>query len=399
MASLDTSSNMSDYMLQSPWSTPALPPVVEGEMQPTDDESMVRPGCGSLFSQAIRRQNVEVPKMAAPCPRFGHTAVVHNDTMVVFAGRDAKCYNDIWEYSFLTRGWREVLSPSQSKPKPRAGHTAVVYQGKMYVFGGVSDHGVGIHTLWLNDLWSLDLSTWEWSRIHLSTLPPKRKGHTALVYRDAMYIFGGGQDDKNIFGDMWAFDFLQQSWTRCFLHGDPPKPRMYHVSVGAFGYKMLIFGGRTPGSTPNGFLNDVYEVDLHTLHSRKLYPKGTAPTQRMCSTAIFHNSTLAIFTGGSSSYLEDTHQLDLRKMEWSCVDSVSLVGRTRPTTVKWKNTVLTFGGCVHGNGYVNDCVELELEPMSLAHCVREFIHESEMDVDPVAQGLPERVQRFLALSP
>eukprot|EP01062_Namystynia_karyoxenos_P036374 TRINITY_DN2648_c0_g2_i1.p1 TRINITY_DN2648_c0_g2~~TRINITY_DN2648_c0_g2_i1.p1 ORF type:complete len:597 (+),score=150.73 TRINITY_DN2648_c0_g2_i1:93-1883(+) len=353
-----------------------------------------------LFAQPICSLRSAVPPADAaqshPCPRFGHTAVVYKDQMVVFGGRDARCYDDVWTYCFLTKQWKRIppSSADARRPRPRAGHTAVVHQGRMYVFGGVAEQELGgHHTLWLNDLWMLDLETWRWEQIRSrgGGVPAPRKGHTAVVNRKSMFIYGGGQDDQTMQGDLWEFSFATHKWVPRRFTGHEPQPRMYHVAVAAAGGRMIVFGGRAQTST--GFLNDLFEINLSTFKCEALTASGPAPTHRMCSTAVYHNHTIAIFTGGSYAYLEDSHQLDLRKMQWIPIDDVRFGGRTRPTTVKWRNTVLTFGGCVHGNGYVNDFIELELEPMSLKQCMKQFLidHKSILKGERIPDSLVDYI--------
>eukprot|EP00756_Hemistasia_phaeocysticola_P043115 Hpha_TRINITY_DN17008_c0_g1::TRINITY_DN17008_c0_g1_i1::g.166960::m.166960 len=353
-----------------------------------------------LFAQSICKQTNAVPPPdsgggSAPCPRFGHTAVVHKDLMIVYGGRDAKCYDDVWAYCFVTKRWRHIkpTQPESDRPRARAGHTAVVYNGAMYLFGGVAEAEPGSHTLWLNDFWMLDLNSWRWSEVRSRGVgrPDKRKGHTAVVHKRSMFVFGGGQDETRMNRDLWEFNFATSKWIERHFTGHEPQERMYHVSAVGHGGRLLVFGGRAQTST--GFLNDLFEVDLSTFKCQLLTPSGPAPTHRMCSTAVYHNHTLAIFTGGSYAYLEDSFQLDLRKMQWMPIDSIRVGGRTRPTTVKWRNTVLTFGGCVHGNGYVNDFIELELEPMSLQQCVKQYLTEHRISLrDP---AIPRGVVDFL----
>eukprot|EP01062_Namystynia_karyoxenos_P036373 TRINITY_DN2648_c0_g1_i1.p1 TRINITY_DN2648_c0_g1~~TRINITY_DN2648_c0_g1_i1.p1 ORF type:complete len:551 (+),score=144.27 TRINITY_DN2648_c0_g1_i1:105-1757(+) len=355
-----------------------------------------------LFAQPICRLTSAVPsasgdpKRNAPCPRFGHTAVVYKDQMVVYGGRDARCHDDVWTYSFLTQQWQKIDTTSEEgRPRARAGHTAVVHKSTMYVFGGVAEREGGSHTLWLNDLWTLDLESWRWAQVRCrgGMIPDTRKGHTAVATRRSMVVYGGGQDDQTMHGDLWEFVFATQKWLQRSTTGHTPQARMYHVAVMGPANRMIVFGGRA--DTTPGFLNDVFEIDLSNYVCTELNPTGPVPTHRMCSTAVYHNYTLAIFTGGSYAYHEDSHQLDLRKMEWMPIDNVRFGGRTRPTTVKWRNTVLTFGGCVHsGNGYVNDCIELELEPMSLKQLMKQALLEHRGMLKG-ERGIPEALLDYI----
>eukprot|EP01064_Diplonema_japonicum_P015417 TRINITY_DN2314_c0_g1_i1.p1 TRINITY_DN2314_c0_g1~~TRINITY_DN2314_c0_g1_i1.p1 ORF type:complete len:430 (+),score=66.43 TRINITY_DN2314_c0_g1_i1:79-1290(+) len=386
-----------DSALNSSWGTVLESPVTHDTSSVSSLQEEEEASIPQLFLQPVCRQKYEAPptegKGVAPCPRFGHTAVVYNNDMIVFGGRDAKCLGDVWLFNFVSKKWAKAPVPSISPaPCSRAGHTAIVHNGKMYIFGGVSNQETDN---WLNDMWALDLSTYTWEAIVYSNIfqiPEGRKGHTAVVLRDSMIVFGGGQDDRTLQNDLWEFNLKTSTWSEHVVTGFSPSARMYHVAVVIPGEKMIVFGGRAHTST--GFLNDVLEFSISSSSSlcTELHPTGPPPTHRMCSTAIYHNHTVAIFTGGSFSYLDDSHQLDLRKMQWSLIEDVTFGGRTRPTTVKWKNTVLTFGGCVHVDGYVNDFVEVELEPMSLLQTMREFILEKNLED---REGMPPALVDFI----
>ena len=79
-----------------------------------------------------------------PCPRSGHTATLYRDPqagpcMLVFGGRAAKAAycNDLYAYYLQSHTWQR-LQPSGNKPAPRAGHSALLYRNTLVVFGGYS---------------------------------------------------------------------------------------------------------------------------------------------------------------------------------------------------------------------------------------------------------------------
>eukprot|EP01063_Lacrimia_lanifica_P029969 TRINITY_DN4681_c0_g1_i1.p2 TRINITY_DN4681_c0_g1~~TRINITY_DN4681_c0_g1_i1.p2 ORF type:complete len:443 (+),score=153.52 TRINITY_DN4681_c0_g1_i1:155-1483(+) len=349
---------------------------------------------GQLFTQKVKGVSVVTGQTEGlPTPRFGHTAVVHENDMIIFGGRDASCNDDVWVYNFPTKVWKKVPITGE-KPKARAGHTAVIIRGHyMYMFGGVAEQtSNGSHSCWLNDLWSLNLKTFHWTMLRSKGghVPGKRKGHTAVTHRESMFVFGGGQDDLTLYNDLWEYNHVTHKWIPRKYTGYSPQERMYHVASTS-GSRMIVFGGRA--LTKQGFLNDTFELNLNSFVCRQLQTKGTPPTHRMCSTAACHNGLFAVFTGGSLSYLVDSYQLDLRKMEWSLIENVSFGGRTRPSTVRWNNTILTFGGCVEGNGYVNDYFEVELHPRSLKHTIKQFILDKKLEFEP--EDLPASIQTFI----
>ncbi len=42
--------------------------------------------------------------------------------------------------------------------------------------------------------------------------PPARAGHSAIVYEDSMYIFGGKDEENNKLNDLWQFVFSTYQW-------------------------------------------------------------------------------------------------------------------------------------------------------------------------------------------
>lgn len=54
---------------------------------------------------------------------------------------------------------------------------------------------------------TISIDTKEWKQIEATSESTKRRGHTAVVLGDGMYIFGGGKDNATKFNDIYEFDF------------------------------------------------------------------------------------------------------------------------------------------------------------------------------------------------
>jgi N-acetylneuraminic acid mutarotase len=77
-----------------------------------------------------------------PSPRTDHTAVLYEGSMYVFAGYDGHTrFNDLWRCSLKQHKykWRQVQTEG-NQPLNRFGHVAVVCQNSMYVIGGWNGH-------------------------------------------------------------------------------------------------------------------------------------------------------------------------------------------------------------------------------------------------------------------
>ena len=58
----------------------------------------------------------------------------------------------------------------------------------------------------------------------------RRSKHTAVAYKDAIYVFGG-DNGKYMLNDLIRFDIREKSWTKTGCMGTPPAPRYHHSAV------------------------------------------------------------------------------------------------------------------------------------------------------------------------
>ena len=63
----------------------------------------------------------------------------------------------------------------------------------------------------------------------------RRSKHTAVAYKDAIYVFGG-DNGKTMLNDLIRFDVKDKSWSRAFTNSSqvPPAPRYHHSAVVCF---------------------------------------------------------------------------------------------------------------------------------------------------------------------
>lgn len=90
-------------------------------------------------------------------------------------------------------------------PCARDEHSASVYEKYMFVFGGYVDCEA------TNSLFRFDFNFKMWRKISsikylLEEVPGPRAGHTTLVAKDFMYMFGGKDGQNNRLNDLWRFN-------------------------------------------------------------------------------------------------------------------------------------------------------------------------------------------------
>ena len=122
-----------------------------------------------------------------PEGRRGHSAILRDNSIFYFGGcyLDDSCHGDLIEYNIETSTFKTV-STSGTSPSPRQGHSATLYGDKMFIFGGVNRAGR------LNDLFSFDFPTLSWTKEDYAGVIPPISNHSALLTsKKKIMIFGG----------------------------------------------------------------------------------------------------------------------------------------------------------------------------------------------------------------
>ena len=141
-----------------------------------------------------------------PPPCRAHTATLVDRRLVFFGGGEGPVYrNDVYILDTITRRWQQPKFPKTMRlPPPRRAHTSVFYRNRVYIFGG------GNGTQALNDLWTLDVSVsvekMRWEEIETKGKKPTARGyHTANLVGNVMVIIGGS-DGRECFSDIWCLN-------------------------------------------------------------------------------------------------------------------------------------------------------------------------------------------------
>ena len=118
-----------------------------------------------------------------PSNRSLHTAVLHKDSLYIFGGYDgAVRVNDFYEFHFPTRRWVSLYSIDDTPPCARDRHTAVVYDNSLYIFGGFDGSSRK------NDFYAYNFDSQCWGEVLVvEGLPPSaRHSHCAVVHETSM---------------------------------------------------------------------------------------------------------------------------------------------------------------------------------------------------------------------
>ncbi|XP_045539032.1 leucine-zipper-like transcriptional regulator 1 isoform X1 [Papilio machaon] len=152
----------------------------------------------------------------------------------------------------------------------------------------------------------------------------RRSKHTAVAYKDAIYVFGG-DNGKSMLNDLIRFDIKEMSWTKTGCMGTPPAPRYHHSAVVHMS-SMFVFGGYTGDILANSNLtnkNDLFEYKFPSAQWVQWRFTGAEPVPRSAHGAAVYDDKLWIFAGyDGNARLNDMWTVNLvgENRQWERVE-------------------------------------------------------------------------------
>lgn len=239
-----------------------------------------------------------------------HTLVEYNEQLYLFGGQVSASNDDesFWRLDLVNNEWHSLKLRSSKYgaylgPSNRRGHSAVIYGDSMYIFGGFEDFRGSS-----SQLWEYDLMNQRWELRNLSSLsaiqPEPRHSHSAIVHDCNMYIYGGLSNLKPL-GDLWRWSWRDKRWFKEKTRGRSPGQLHGHSAIQAFG-SMFVFGGERNGRTTRG----LWRLNLTNLTWQKINPKGPRPDPTTFHCAIANPLSILDETNyiveGDHEFLRDT---------------------------------------------------------------------------------------------
>ena len=87
----------------------------------------------------------------------------------------------------------------------------------------------------------------------------RRSKHTAVAYKDAIYVFGG-DNGKSMLNDLIRFDIREKSWTKTGCMGVPPAPRYHHSAVVSSVFYSDMFSGHNQLVSTKRITTEIYRL-------------------------------------------------------------------------------------------------------------------------------------------
>eukprot|EP00002_Diphylleia_rotans_P014672 TRINITY_DN2857_c0_g1_i4.p1 TRINITY_DN2857_c0_g1~~TRINITY_DN2857_c0_g1_i4.p1 ORF type:complete len:1284 (+),score=195.02 TRINITY_DN2857_c0_g1_i4:92-3943(+) len=227
-------------------------------------------------------------------------------------------------------------------PTQRYGHTAVLYKGHMYVYGGI-DRSKAYDP----KIYGFNMETNEWSVTPvLGFVPQGRMGHSAVIYGDSMLIFGGCEYDRRVSNSLYEFSFETFSWKELKTFGEIPAPR-YHHAAAIYKEYMFVVGGS------GDLIKPVALAKIFRYHfvSKEWKLIGTLPKPVAEHTISIIDDNMYVFGGLGTGFAllgGCTHKVqryNLVRGDWTDVEAPSHPNaRKGHSSITYNNWFYIFGG-------------------------------------------------------
>jgi len=207
------------------------------------------------IKQQTWRKIHEGERAGSPSARYCSSAVLFEHGLWMFGGDDGghktsmnnyifnAHFDELWRLDLRTYQWRKVEPRSGPRPPKRALHAAVEIMGSMYVYAGLG----------LADTWRYDFQTKEWTLLLPEpneadkSHPGKRHAFAAAAMPDGFYVFGGNRHVKGgkplNFEDLWKYSIAANSWSEVRPVGALPGSRGHHSLLALSPDWLLLYGG------------------------------------------------------------------------------------------------------------------------------------------------------------
>ncbi|CAK7203411.1 hypothetical protein SEUCBS139899_006145 [Sporothrix eucalyptigena] len=370
----------------------AFPPLADPNTAP---DVLPAPSSGMYWTRA--------PVSGVPHPTLrAHTATLIGSNIFIFGGCDARaCFSDLYVFDADSFHWTKPHVVGEI-PLPLRAMTCTAVGKKLVVFGG------GDGPLYYNDVYVLDTTNFRWSRPRISSerpVPSKRRAHTACLYKNGIYVFGGG-DGIRALNDVWRLDVTdtnKMSWKQISGVPQPPSPDIDgHGSSGkgdednvtpggsstrgATGLGVTgaglesrsgsVSAGSTTSTLKNGSSNPTPSASSATLFSSREDPATAAflnqphllnqarPKARGYHTANIVGTKLIIFGGSDGGEcFNDVWVYDVETHLWRSV-AIPVTHRRLSHTATIVGSYLFVIGGHDGAEYSNEVLLLNLVTMS-----------------------------------
>ena len=327
-----------------------------------------RPLTLSLLTSTIRKS---YHNSEHPSKRWGHSAILHNNNMIIFGGRHLKkSLSNVYSLNFSSLTWSK-MEPIGIIPLARDSHSAVLYNNtNMIIFGGNGQ------TSKFNDLWDFDINEYKWTKMTTQGKSPcARDGHlSTIIYNRYMVIYAGLNEKDEVINDIYLFDFENNNWIECDIINSNLLENRDGQSCCFVGDMIYLFGGQ---AGEDKYTNDLFTIKFEIDSSFKTKPKAIVseveisnsikPKERASHCCVVYKDQYLIITGGEAQNkepLDDIWLFDINKLcyiELELTGKEKIEGRFCHCSVIYGDTLALYGGMKNSECTLDNLTLISIE--------------------------------------
>ena len=134
----------------------------------------------------------------------------------------------VWCLDLEKLEWSKLVQKESTHN--RFGHTATVYQNKIYFFGGRTKNENGFSYQGF-EIFSINEGIYYNPNINKTNIPPLRRNHIAELINEQIFIHGGITENNEILNDCYLLNISPLKWYKANISRMTPGPKLYgHTS-------------------------------------------------------------------------------------------------------------------------------------------------------------------------
>ncbi|GAB1597989.1 kelch domain-containing protein 10-like isoform X2 [Argonauta hians] len=333
----------------------------------------------SFFTQSANHKKEESRPNVLPIERSGHRIVATNNHIFVIGGFNPlyrELFNEVWSFNISTSKWKKLTITGEA-PTQVASHSMCLLGNCIIVFGG---SGLPFGRNSSNDIYELDLLKKKWQLIPCHALngdennvPSKRYGHTMHPVGQYIYICGGTEGTIYML-DLYRLEVKSRTWEyiKC---KDPPEPRYRHETV-FIDNKLYLFGGGT-----NYTVFDLVKIpvlDFETFSWSYITCgggiKNELPLDRKCHSCIHYKNYVYVCGGiNGENVLNDVWRFSLKHHKWSYLGKLPQDVYFHSSAISLHSCMYLFGGVTKNEERINTLFKIQLDVPSLQEMCWRYI--------------------------
>ena len=199
----------------------------------------------------------------------------------LYGGFSSKIYNELWTFNIEKNKWTQIPIPEKEDPTARKGHSSIIIKDMLFIYGGEIPKERPYEDL---IIYNITTNKFYYPKIPIKKKINQRVGHIC-VGTNQTFLIQGGMDARthSIENTAFVYNIFGNYWQRLDCIGQPLPYRIYHCGV------MVNYYGRS-SSGPYSFYfppDDFQEGSVRKIRYEGIYIFGGINEKKNYTNDVF----------------------------------------------------------------------------------------------------------------